>query len=58
MKTLIRAGAMLAIIAGIGLATASASEGVCAKCCKDSCSSCTKCSDGKCGDCCKSSCCK
>jgi len=46
MKTLIKAGAMLAIIAGLGLATASAAE-----------SACQKCSDGKCASCCKS-CCK
>lgn len=57
MKTLIKAGAMLAIIAGLGLATASAAESACAKCCKTSCSSCQKCSDGKCASCCKS-CCK
>ena len=57
MKTLIKAGAMLAIIAGFGLATATAAEGACAKCCKTDCSACAKCSDGKCASCCKS-CCK
>ena len=47
MKTLIQAGAMLAIIAGFGLATATAAtatDSACAKCCKTSCSSCAKCS--------------
>ena len=57
MKTLIKAGAMLAIIAGFGLATASAADGSCAKCCKNTCSACAKCADGKCASCCKS-CCK
>lgn len=54
MKTLIKAGAMLAIIAGLGLATATAADSAaCAKCCKGKCSACAKCSDGKCGSCCK-----
>jgi hypothetical protein len=57
MKTWIKAGAMLAIIAGLGLATATAAEGACTKCCKTDCSACAKCSDGKCASCCKS-CCK
>jgi len=57
MKNLIKAGALLAIIAGFGLATATAAEGACAKCCKTSCSACAKCADGKCASCCKS-CCK
>jgi len=57
MKTLIKAGAMLAIIAGFGLATATAAtatDSACAKCCKTGCSSCAKCSDGKCASCCNS----
>ena len=53
MKTLIKAGAMLAIIAGFGLATALAAEGACGKCCKTTCNACTKCTDGKCASCCK-----
>ena len=57
MKNLIKAGTLLAIIAGFGLATATAAEGACAKCCKSSCSACAKCADGKCASCCKS-CCK
>jgi len=57
MKTLIKAGAMLAIIAGFGLANATAAESSCSKCCKTSCNSCAKCADGKCASCCKS-CCK
>jgi hypothetical protein len=54
MKTLIKAGAMLALIAGLGLATVSAAES-CKACkgCAKSCSSCVKCSDGKCASCCK-----
>ncbi len=55
MKTLIKAGTMLAIIAGLGLATAVAAESTCKSCngCAKSCSSCQKCSDGKCSSCCK-----
>ena len=53
MKTLIKAGALLAVIAGLGLAAATAAEGVCGKCCKSTCSACAKCTDGKCGSCCK-----
>jgi len=54
MKTLIKAGAMLALIAGLGLATVSAAES-CKACkgCAKSCNSCVKCSDGKCASCCK-----
>jgi hypothetical protein len=54
MKTLIKAGAMLALIAGLGLATVSAADS-CKACngCAKSCSSCVKCSDGKCASCCK-----
>jgi hypothetical protein len=59
MKTLIKAGTMLAIIAGLGLASTYAADAssACSKCCKTSCSACTKCVDGKCASCCKS-CCK
>ena len=55
MKTLIKAGAMLAVIAGLGLATTMAAESACKSCngCAKSCSSCQKCSDGKCSSCCK-----
>jgi predicted secreted protein len=55
MKTLIKAGAMLALIAGLGLATAMAADNACKSCqgCSKSCSSCAKCSDGKCSSCCK-----
>jgi hypothetical protein len=56
MKTLIKAGAMLAIIAGLGLGSAMAADSSCKQCCKTSCSSCAKCADGKCSSCCKSNC--
>jgi|GEM_PF-1658197 len=52
ITTLIKAGALLAVIAGFGFATASASD-ACNSCCKTSCSSCAKCTDGKCSTCCK-----
>jgi len=52
ITTLIKAGALLAVIAGFGLATASAAD-ACKSCCKTSCSSCAKCADGKCSTCCK-----
>jgi hypothetical protein len=52
ITTLIKAGALLAVIAGFGLATALASD-ACNSCCKTSCSSCAKCADGKCSTCCK-----
>jgi len=54
MKTLIKTGAMIALIAGFGIATTFAAE-ACKSCqgCAKSCSSCTKCSDGKCSSCCK-----
>lgn len=53
MKTLIKAGAMLAIIAGLGLATATAAESACKSCCKTTCSSCEKCKGVSCSSCCK-----
>ena len=53
MKTLIKAGAMLAVIAGLGLATALAAESSCKSCCKTTCSSCKNCSGGNCSSCCK-----
>lgn len=58
--TLIKAGALLAIVAGFSLSSAMAADNAkaCKSCCKTSCSSCAKCADGKCGDCCKASCCK
>jgi hypothetical protein len=52
ITTLIKAGALLAVFAGFGLATASAAD-ACKSCCKTSCSSCAKCADGKCSTCCK-----
>jgi hypothetical protein len=56
MKTLIKAGAMLSIIAGLGLGSAMAADSSCKQCCKTSCTSCAKCADGKCSSCCKSNC--
>ena len=55
LHTLIKAGALLAIIAGFGLSSAIAADNAkaCKSCCKTSCSSCAKCAD-----CCKASCCK
>jgi hypothetical protein len=54
MKTLIKTGALLALIAGLGIATTFASD-ACKSCqsCAKSCGSCAKCSDGKCSSCCK-----
>jgi len=54
MKTLIKTGALLALIAGLGIATTFAAE-ACKSCqsCAKSCGSCAKCSDGKCSSCCK-----
>jgi len=45
---MIKTGAILALIAGLGLASTFAADatGACAKCGKTSCSSCSKCSDG------------
>ena len=57
LSTLLKAGALFALVAGFGIATVSASD-ACKSCCKTSCSSCKKCADGKCADCCKSNCCK
>jgi hypothetical protein len=57
MKTLIKAGAMLAIIAGLGLASTYAADAAsaCKSCkgCTQSCGSCQKCSGGNCTSCCK-----
>ena len=60
LHTLIKAGALLALVAGFGLSSAMAADNAktCKSCCKTSCSSCAKCADGKCADCCKASCCK
>jgi hypothetical protein len=54
MKTLIKVGAMTALIVGLGLATSYAAS-ACKSCqgCAKSCSSCQKCSGGNCSECCK-----
>ena len=55
LNTLIKAGAMLAIVACFGLATAMAADSAksCKSCCKTTCSSCQKCAGGNCSSCCK-----
>jgi len=55
LNTLIKTGAMLAIVAGFGLATAMAADNAksCKSCCKTTCPSCQKCSSGTCSSCCK-----
>jgi len=52
MKNLIKAGAMLAIIAGLGVASIYAADSSCKSCqgCAKSCSSCQKCSGGNCSN--------
>lgn len=54
MKTLIKAGALLALIVGLGIASTNA-QNTCKSCqgCAKSCSSCKGCVDGKCTSCCK-----
>ncbi len=55
LNTLIKTGAMLAIVAGFALTTAMAADSAksCKSCCKTTCSSCQKCSSGICSSCCK-----